>query len=99
MNLFKPNKKETHIMVFDGENWILDYGPTVIKKLITDKIQFLDNWLYKVGASQDEAEILELIQEKNADDDSDVQNKISIDLYNNKKLIEQNYNSEKNELI
>jgi len=95
MNLFKPNKKETHIMVFDGENWILDYGPTVIKKLITDKIQFLDNWLYKAGASHDEAEILEQIQEKNADDDSDIQSKISIDLYNNKKLIEQNYNSDK----
>ena len=43
----------------------------------------------------DEAEILEQIQEKNADDDPDVQSKISIDLYNNKKLIEQNYNSDK----
>jgi hypothetical protein len=95
MNLFKPNKKDTHIMVFNGENWILDYGPSVIKKLITDKIQFLDNWLYKAGVSHDEAEILEQIQEKNADDDPDVQSKISIDLYNNKKLIEQNYNSDK----
>ena len=47
------------------------------------------------GAIKDEAEILELIQEKNNDDDVDVQNKISIDLYNNKKYIEQNYNSEK----
>lgn len=95
MNLFKPNKKETHIMVFDGDRWMLDYGPNVIKKLITDKIHLLDEWLYKVGAIADEADILEQIQDKNNDEDSDIQNKISIDLYNNKKIIEQNFSQEK----
>ena len=82
-------------MVFDGDRWMLDYGPNVIKKLITDKIHLLDEWLYKVGAIADEADILEQIQDKNNDEDSDIQNKISIDLYNNKKIIEQNFSQEK----
>ena len=70
-------------MVIDG---CFDYGPNVIKKLITDKIHLLDEWLYKVGAIADEADILEQIQDKNNDEDSDIQNKISID-YTIKKLL------------
>jgi len=89
MNVFRPNKKDNHFMIFDGNRWMLDSGSKVINQLIADKINLIDDLLYQKGASKDNIEKLEMIQEDGTTD-NDIIDQISTDLYNNKSILFKN---------
>jgi hypothetical protein len=46
MNVYKPNKKDEYVMIYDGTQWTIGDGKKVIGKMIDDKISFLDDRLY-----------------------------------------------------
>ena len=48
MNLFKPNKKDEYVMVYNGERWKLDQSKKIIDKLIFDKLYFIDNRIEEI---------------------------------------------------
>ena len=87
MNVYKPNKKDEYVMIYDGNQWTIGDGKKVIGKMIDDKISFLDDRLYQMTNSIPH---FQFEFEKIEDAASDGENRkkwygqIALDLINNK---------------
>jgi hypothetical protein len=98
MNLFKPNKKDEYVMVYNGERWKLDQSKKVIDKLIFDKLFFIDNRIEclphsfdnSISIKTDLGDKLSKVQDAlNQDEEKKkVEEQIVVDLYNNKDYID-----------
>jgi hypothetical protein len=98
MNLFKPNKKDEYLMVYNGERWKLDQSKKVIDQLIFDKLYFIDNRIEEIphniqgdlSIKSNLGDKLSKVQDALDDDDEKrkVGEQIVVDLYNNKDYID-----------
>ena len=88
MNVYKPNKKDEYVMIFDGHQWTIDDGKKVIGKMINDKVAFLDDRLYNMSNIIPHFKF-EKIQEAASDNDNRKKwyGQITLDLYNNKNAL------------
>jgi len=89
MNLYKPNKKDEYIMVFNGSGWRLDQSKKIIDQLIYDKCNFLDHKIDQFNLF-DKSQKFQEVQENVLDDDDEkrkMSDRITIDLYNNRYFI------------
>ena len=86
MNIYKPNKKDPFLMLFDGSQWTMDMSKKVIDNLIEGKIDLLDQIMYKMTTNCEENQIMDKIQEASQDEDKRKGwvESISMDLYNNR---------------
>ena len=48
MNIYKPNKKDPFLMLFDGSQWTMEMSKKVIDNLIEGKIDLLDQIVYSM---------------------------------------------------
>ena len=83
MNVYKPNKKDEYVMIFDGHQWTIDDGKKVIGKMINDKVAFLDDRLYNMSNI---IPVLNLKKYKKRQmmTIEEMNGQITLDLYNNK---------------
>jgi len=89
MNVYKPNKKDEYVMIFDGNQWMIDNGRKVIGRMIDDKVAFLDHRLYNMSINGCNIGNFEKLQDAAHDDEKLKKwyGAITIDLYNNKRVL------------
>ena len=98
MNIYKPNKKDPFLMLFDGSQWTMDMSKKVIDNLIEGKIDLLDQIVYKMHTNIEENQIMDKIQESSQDEDKRKEwvDSIAMELYNNREKFMTNTNKDTN---
>ena len=89
MNIYKPNKKDPFLMLFDGSQWTMNMSKRVIDNLIEGKIDLLDQIVYSMSTNIEEDDVMDKIQEASQDEDKRKGwiDSIAIELYNNREKL------------
>jgi hypothetical protein len=89
MNIYKPNKKDPFLMLFDGSQWTMEMSKKVIENLIVGKIDLLDQIVYSMPTNIEEDDVMEKIQDAANDEDKRKSwiDSIAMELYNNREKL------------
>jgi len=92
MNVYKPNKKDEFLMLFDGDRWMMECMGKVIDEMIDKKAGILDQIVFDMSTSKKEDVKMERVQDDLEDDDKKkvMLKIIRTELYNNTGLVKGN---------
>jgi len=89
MNVYKPNKKDEFLMLFDGDRWMMECMGKVIDEMIKRQAGMLDQIVFDMPTNKREDNKMEMVQDNLEDfDNRKLMSKfITSQLYNNRQFI------------
>ena len=69
MNVYKPNKKDQFLMLFNGKNWMMECMEKVIGRMIDQKAIMLDKIVFGMPTNEKEDTKMVKVQETITDDE------------------------------